>query len=84
LWLGLIKRRPNQAFLAAVTRVLVLPCVAFFVAFFILGDTGGWGGPLVLWILICGAFNLFHLRWARRHLAQSLREISTTRFAESK
>lgn len=82
LWLGLVKRRPNRAFLGTVFRVLAVPWLAFFLFLFFTG-AAGWASIVGIWVLACAACNLLFQAWARRNLKAALREIAAAQFGDN-
>ena len=75
LWLGLSKRKANQAFLGAGLRIIVVPWIACFIVLFITGIQSPLGFPLV-WFAVCGCTNLLFQGWAKSSLRALLRDFA--------
>lgn len=75
LWLGLSKRKANQAFLGAAVRIIIIPWIACFVVLFITGIQSPLGFPIV-WFVVCACSNLLFQGWAKSSLRALLRDFA--------
>jgi ABC-type transport system involved in multi-copper enzyme maturation permease subunit len=89
MWRGLNSRRPNRASAAALTRILMLPWLVFFMLMTVAAVSDGFGRaisrwdantPVLIWLVISlGVDVLFGLP-ARTRLLARFREVATQRF----
>jgi len=75
LWLGLVHRQANRAFMAVVFRVLVVPWLLCFTLLFFGGLQFG-GSFAAVWLFASGAVNVFNWLSAREHLRGQFRRLA--------
>ncbi|MEO7298478.1 MAG: ABC transporter permease [Verrucomicrobiota bacterium] len=87
MWMALRSQKVNRASGAALTRILMLPWIAFFLSLtlwgtLLIGGRVGWDEKvmLVYWFLLCVINNMIFINWAKRNLFDRFREIATQRF----
>ena len=88
MWCGLSSQKVNRAGNEAISRILLLPWIAFFVcmtgaATLRLFDVVGFDAHviLLLWFSLCVVNNLIFLSWSKNNLRHGFRDIATQRFA---
>ena len=88
MWLGLTKKKVNQASNGAISRVMVLPWLAFFGSMTIAGTASifariNWDENLILfyWFALAVIINVVCINWAQRNLLTRFRDMATQRFA---
>ena len=91
MWIALRSQKVNRASGAALTRILMIPWIAFFLSMTLwgtvfMGMRVGWDEKVMLayWFLLCVINNLVFINWAKRNLFQRFREIATQRFEAKK
>ena len=75
-WQGLVKRKANRAFFAALWRVLLLPLVWMVVAAILTP----WPARTEVWFVVCGLCNLWFWIGSRWRLTRHLREAAAGQF----
>ncbi|MEO6183075.1 MAG: ABC transporter permease subunit [Verrucomicrobiota bacterium] len=88
MWCGLSSSKVNRAGNEAISRILLLPWIAFFICmtgaatmryFSVVGFDAH--VILLLWFSLCVVNNLIFLSWAKNNLRNRFRDIATQRFA---
>ncbi|MEO6033962.1 MAG: hypothetical protein ABIQ35_01775, partial [Verrucomicrobiota bacterium] len=80
-------RKINRASGAAVSRILVLPWLVFFLSLTILGALSflariGWNAHYILlyWFALSVGNNVIFISWAKKNLLRRFRDVATQRF----
>ena len=79
-WLGLVRRKPNQAFTGAVLRVMILPWLVFLALLTFTGAPTELGWIWLFWLFVCGTMDVYFLLKAREELGQRFRQLAAEPF----
>ena len=79
-WLGLVRRKPNQAFTGAVLRIMILPWLIFLALLTFTGAPTELGWIWLFWLVVCGTTDGYFLLKAREELGQRFRELAAEPF----